>query len=446
MARFPVIDTNQSLPYNQEHMRDAASWEQLLHIEPAFQTLENQVRTGVIHDYRQVQPEAFAWHAWDQISDERLFALILPFLREQVVRAVQSMPALYAPHLDGLDPNAIRSRQDWQRLPILVKDDDPQLGLRGFRQAAQRDPFILRPRDLNTAAVAFGSGGSQGRYTPTFVTMNDRQREIQAWRRGHDYHGLTAGDSALYTYNPAHKGGQWMQESLWAHGLNVYLRRPEEDALQVLENLRAYGANILFTVQQPVGENPSSSQSQVKAAGINLHSLVEASLENPHLRGILLPDDQGRKQVAFIFLGGFEIVPYALEIIESYLDCTPAATLLGSSEAIPQACSTNPSLTPTSLCHYNNLHLLQSPHYIEILKPEADRWVPVRKGEQGLLVYTSWARDGTIWLRYAPGDLATLLLDEGECTCGIKSPVISGVRRMNLDERAELLISGCAAG
>jgi hypothetical protein len=42
--------------------------------------------------------------------------------------------------------------------------------------------------------------------------------------------------------------------------------------------------------------------------------------------------------------------------------------------------------------------------------------VPVQKGEQGLLVYTSWARDGSIWICYAPGDLATRLLDEGECS------------------------------
>jgi hypothetical protein len=210
--------------------------------------------------------------------------------------------------------------------------------------------------------------------------------------------------------------------------------------------MRYYGVNVLFTVQQPGVNLPTGDQAQAKAAGINLYSLVEASLENPNLQGILLPDRQGKKQVEFIFLGGFEIVPEALEMVERYLDGVPAATLLGSSEAIPQACSTNPFLTPTGLCHYNNLHLLHGPHYTEVLKPEGDRWVPVSKGEQGLLVYTSWARDGTIWLRYAPGDLATLLLAEGECPCGIKSPVISGVRRMHLEQRAELFISGCAAG
>jgi hypothetical protein len=263
-----------------------------------------------------------------------------------------------------------------------------------------------------------------------------------AWRRGHDYHGLQAGDTALYTYNTTHKGGQWMQESLLAHGVNTLLRRPEESAVQVLENMRRYQVNALFTVQQPY----EALQSQAKAAGLNLHSLIAASLENPRFEGLLLPDTHGQRQIQFLFLGGFPIVPYALELLDEYLPGLPVATLLGSSEAIPQACSTNPALTPSGRCHLNNLHLLQGPHWMEVLKQDGDRWVPVAKGERGLLAYTSWARDGTLWIRYAPGDAATLLLEEGQCPCGLHSPVISDVARITGADRADLLLYGCAAG
>lgn len=83
---------------------------------------------------------------------------------------------------------------------------------------------------------------------------------------------------------------------------------------------------------------------------------------------------------------------------------------------------------------------------MEIVKPSGDRWIPVVKGEEGLLVYTSWARDGTIWIRYAPGDVATKLLDEGECPCGIHSPFITNVHRRDAGERNALLVNGCAAG
>jgi hypothetical protein len=405
--------------------------------------------------------------------------MIRPFLIDQLGRARSSMPAIYGDRLAQVELVPLRSPSDWWQIPLLFKDDGPgpdtikdfkrypdpgpdsnkdqkrypdpapdmykdtKANRRGFRPIAAQDPFALKPQDpVASASAVFGSGGSQGRQTPTFVTLADRAREVQAWRRSLDYHGLGPGDTVLYTYNTTHKGGQWMQESLWEHGINVILRRPEEGPEQVLQNLRAYHANALFTVQQPGGSLPR----QEKAAGINLHSLLQASLEDPKYRGILLNDSTGSRQIQFLFLGGFEIVPYALELIHEYLDDIPVATMLGSSEAIPQACSTNPALTPGAHCHHNNLHLLAGPHYIEVVKPEGDRWVPVATGEEGWLVYTSWARDGTIWIRYAPGDLATWTLDEGQCSCGIYSPVISNVHRADAQEQADLFLHGCAAG
>lgn len=406
--------------------------------------LEDKVREGTISDFRQIHPETFSWHGWDHLPQERLFPLIAPFLRQQLLRAKRFMPGIYAKRLEKVIPERVRSEEDWYRIPLLTKDEEilSVSHKSGFRKAAVKDPRLLRPGDIARAAVAFGSGGSQGTATPTFVTQNDRARETQAWRRCHDYHGLTKGDVALFTYNTTHKGGQWMQESLLLHGVDCLPRRTDESPLRVLENMRAYGVNVLFTVQQPY----EAMQQQAKAGGINLHNLVMASLENPKMEGILLPDSRGRKQIEFIFLGGFAIVPYALALVEDYLDNTPVATLLGSSEAIPQACSTHPGMTPAAACHHNQLHLLQGPHYVEIVKNEGDLWIPVGKGEQGLLVYTSWAREGTIWIRYAAGDVATRLLDEGECTCGLHSPVIGGVRRANVKESEDLFLYGCAAG
>lgn len=422
-------------------MRTPDTWTDLLRVEPDFLELEKRVAGGLT-DYRLIHPAIFSRHGWDLLPEERLFRMILPFLRLQVSRAKTAMPELYASRLAEIEAEEIRSAAHWRQIPPFVKDDDLERGLPGFRTLAAQNPGLLRPRDLAEPTAVFGSGGSLGKATPTFVTLRDREREIQAWRRGHDYHGLTPGDTVLYTYNPSHKGGQWMQESLWAHGVNVLPRRPDEGPERVLENIRDYGVNALFTVQQPA----EGAGRQAKAAGINLYSLVQASLEYPEFEGLLVPDEHGKKQVEFIFLGGFEIVPLALELAEQYLDCTPIATLLGSSEAIPQACSTHPGLTPGGICHYNHLHLLQGPHYVELVKPSEKGWVPVTKGETGLLVYTSWARDGTLWIRYAPGDIAVCLLDEGECPCGLYPPVIAGVRRANVQESEALLLTGCAAG
>lgn len=423
-------------------MLDPTAWSIQLRIEEDFTNLEQAILAGKNVNYRAIPTEAFAYHAWDLIPHDRLFQIILPFLRQQISRARAAMPDIYGRYLDAIDPEKLQSPQDWYAVPLLVKDDDPENGLAGFRQKAADHPESLRPTDMRPGSVAFGSGGSLGTTTPTHVSLADRAREAQAWRRGHSYHGLVAGDRALYTYNTTHKGGQWMQESLLIHGVDALPRRPEEAALKVLHNMRAFKVNVLLTVQQPY----EALQAQHKAAGINLHTLVMASLEHPDTRGILLPDENGRSQVEFIFLGGFPIVPYAQDLMDEYLRHIPVATLLGSSEAIPQACSTNPRLTPGAKCHHNHLHLLQSPHYVEVVKPSGEYWVPVEKGETGLLVYTSWARDGTIWIRYAPGDIATMTLNEGECTCGLTSPVVSGVQRRNPGDQEDLLLFGCAAG
>lgn len=423
-------------------MRAPDSWSDLTRIEPSYYGLEKQVLEGDIGDFRQLSPEIFAWHAWDLLPQERLFQFVLPFLKQQLERAHQEMPEIYAAQLQAGSFLQMDSLEDWYSFPVFVKDDNPQMGLIGFRQQATKNPLSLRPQNMIGAGIAFGSGGSRGPATPTFLTLADRDREIQAWRRGHAYHGLVSGDIALYTYNTTHKGGQWMQESLLRHGVHTLLRRPEETPEHLLETIRRYRVNVLFTVQQPLHSN----QSQAKAAGINLYSLVAASLENPQFQGLLLPDGQGHQQIKFVFLGGFPIVSTALDLLGEYLANVPTATLLGSSEAIPQACSTNPALTPGAACHLNNLHLLQSPHWVEVVKKHGTRWVPVEKGETGLLVYTTWAREGTIYLRYAPGDSATLLLAEGECECGLHSPVITDVHRVDSGQKELLLEYGCAAG
>ncbi len=381
-------------------------------------------------------------HGWDNVDQDRLFTMILPFLKEQLGRCKSEMPGMYAETLADIHPHSIRTQEDWYRVPLCVKDTNKENGLRGFRETVNANPRLLKPNDINSPVVTFGSGGTLGKYTPTFITVHDREREVEAFGRSIKYHGIAAGDTAISTYNLTHKGGQWIQESLVALGVNVLLRRPEEGPDKILENIRDYKANVLFTVQQPI----ENMDKQAKSAGINLHDLVEKSLENPQHEGILVPDKDGQRQIEFVFLGGFEIVPYALDLARNYLGDIPIATCLGSSEAIPQACSTNPALTSQAQCHHNNLHLLNGPHYIEVVKKDKDSWKPVDKGEEGYLIYTSFARDGTIWMRYWPGDVATLALKEGECSCGLFSPVITNVHRANASEQNALLFNGCAQG
>ena len=90
------------------------------------------------------------------------------------------------------------------------------------------------------------------------------------------------------------------------------------------------------------------------------------------------------------------------------------------------------------------LHLFNGPHYIEVVKEESGVVLPVKRGETGLLVYTTIAREGTIYIRYAPGDTATVLKYENECDCGIKSSVISNISRV--DNPNDIVSAGCCIG
>jgi phenylacetate-CoA ligase len=423
-------------------MRTQARWGEVLHAEPEFLDLEKQILSGAIKSYRDIPAHAFSMQGWEMIESERILKMAFPFLREQVARARETMPAIYGENLRSVDLSSLKSMDDWYKVPLLRKDDDPESTQRGFRGEVNKDPLVMKPKDLRAPVLPFGSGGTQGKWTPTFLTLDDRARESHGLRRMLRLWGFDVGDTVLSTYNPTHKAAQYFQEALLLSGMNVVMRRPEEDSKAVLENMKDYKVVGLLTVQQPI----EHITNQAKSGGINLHSLVETSLENAQYRGVLVPDDSGRKQIQIVVLIGFDVVPYAFELQKEHLRGTPLVQGLGSSEAAPQGACTNEAVTPTALCHNNNSHLLQGPHLVEIVKRDGDRWIPVKKGEEGWIVYTSWARDGTLWIRYVAGDVGTLMLNEGECTCGLKSPVVTGVSRKNKQERQQLLVTGCASG
>jgi hypothetical protein len=85
-------------------MRNPASWTTQIRTEKAFQVLVENILAGRIGDYRQIHPEAFSWHGWDQLPEARRFPILLPFLRQQVARALTNMPGLHESRLGSLDP------------------------------------------------------------------------------------------------------------------------------------------------------------------------------------------------------------------------------------------------------------------------------------------------------------------------------------------------------
>ncbi len=406
--------------------RNQRNLSQCIRREPEFDTLFEDIMTGKYRAISEIPSHVWGYHGWDQLHPNEFFELMLPYIQEQVSRA-QLYQGVYKGRLD-IDPNDIKTYDDFCRVPILVKDS--RKPGEGFRHSVIETPGLMIPADLKDRGMPYAvylTGGTkvQGKPTPTAITQRDREREAYGFARGFRYEGMRPGDTMMSTYNPTHKGGEIIKEASLLAGMNFIPRRSDQDPRRVIETMQKYGSNVLLTVQAPLDRGDKEG----KGTDMNLLKLYESGTDVIESLDVL-------------FLGGYRLIPEAQELSQSIN--VPLVTLLGSAEAIPQA--TNTAYGPDDrLCTGNNLHVLNGPHFMEVVARTRDgRLVPAQKGQLGLLLYTTVARDGTIYVRYAPGDQARVIAEYGECSCGIKSPIIGDISR--IDDPEDVLATGCAAG
>lgn len=357
--------------------------------------------------------------SWEILPKKELEDLLFPFLKFTLVRASNTMP-VYKDTYKNI--KSINSFEDFHSLPILVKDST-QIGI-GFRERILNNPYILLPNDIKPNYSVYSSGGTKGVATPTFITPLDKEIESSAFTRTFKHIGFKEGDRILSAYNPTHKGGEIIKESILKLGAIFIPRRTTDNAEDVIKTIKHYNINGLVVAQGPISEGDRQS----KGGGTSFLNLIEA-------------DHEVIKEMETITLGGYNIIEEVIEWSKS--NNKPLGSLMGSSEAIPQGGSVS-APNSTRICQYNNLHLFNSPHHIEIVKEEDGIVLPVKRGETGLLVYTTIAREGTVYIRYAPGDIATVLKYENECDCGIKSSVISNISR--IDNPNDIVSTGCCIG
>lgn len=370
-----------------------------------------------------VPVDVWGLHDWELLPVKKVEEIMLPFIRQTIKRAKEHMPIYHKPY-EQIDPNRIETIEDFWHLPALVKDSSAH-GV-GIREKVNQNPFVMLPNDISSKGIfVYKSGGSVGAPTPTFITARDREIESEAFKRGFEYEGLKPGDRVLTTYNPSHKGGEEIKEALVKLGATCMLKRSTDDAREVVNAIKNYKINVLLTTQGPLTEGDQ----QQKGGGASLLDIIEVGQE------VL------ENQIDLIFLGGYRLIPEAIAWAEAH--DKPLVTLLGSSEAIPQATDRYIKDKET-LCRHNNLHILNGPHYVEVLKEEEGILVPVKKNETGILAYTTVAREGTIYLRYFPGDQARLHAHDGDCKCGLRSNIINDVSRIDIPD--DVVRVGCCIG
>ena len=369
--------------------------------------------------------ETWGLVAWDFMDPEDRDKILAGMFRQTLKRAKATMPIYAQSRAYGdVYPGSFESMDQLVELPVLVKD-----GEEGFRQKVRKNPLLLKPTDKSVLMTPYLSGGTGidsetvGKSTPTWITEQDLERESLALAlRCFIPGGLSKKMKFMNLYNLAHKGGEEIRRAVTHLDAEVFLpRRPEDSIDHCLEYMSVFGITAIAAVPQ----SPKDSKSAPKGGAISFEELYARKAE--------LFGSKGTVKNAFVT--GFAIPESVIRLADR--NSLRLFTTWGSSEAIPGATSTvlGPS---TRLCKYNNQHVLPFPHYLSVVEMSKQPRL-CKPGEQGLLLLTTIARDGTLFVNYAIGDRATVVAYT--CDCGRTTPVIGKIHRG--DNLAELAGGGC---
>ena len=408
--------------------------EQLVH-DFEMQRARDEVRLREIldsyPDKNNIDPDTLPSETWGLLAWEFMDLglrdrILAGMFRHSLARAKKAMP-IYEQSLAYVDvcPELFESMEQLVQIPVLVKD-----GLHGFRQKVRSNPSLLRPTDKAVLMTPYLSGGTGidnqtvGKSTPTWISERDLERESLALAfRCFLPGGFSKAMKFMNFYNLAHKGGEEIKRAINHLGAQVFLpRRPEDSVEQCLEYMDLFGITALAAVPQ----SPRDKKGAPKGGAVSFDDLYARKAE--------LFGSKGTVKSAFVT--GFAIPESVINLAQR--NSLNLFSTWGASEAIPGA--TSPVLgPPTRICKYNNQHLLYFPHYLAVMDLTGAQPRFCQPGEEGLLLVTTIARDGTLFINYAIGDRATVI--SNHCECGRTTPVIGKIRRE--DNPGELSSGGC---
>ncbi|MBI4144833.1 hypothetical protein HY493_01345, partial [Candidatus Woesearchaeota archaeon] len=130
---------------------------------PAFAEFIKQFKEGNYARPQDVPTDIFALPDWERLTRTDAEALLLPFIRYNVERAMRTMPEVYQAYRRlGVKPENILTIEDFWNLPVLPKDPSSGTNM-GLREKILKDPYLVRPNDLSGQPIdAYFSGGTKG--------------------------------------------------------------------------------------------------------------------------------------------------------------------------------------------------------------------------------------------------------------------------------------------
>ena len=296
-------------------------------------------------------------------------------IKRQVAR-VQAAGGFYAKRLKGIDPEDIKTQEDFEKLPFSEKDDLRDAYPLGL--AAVPDEEIVR---------IHSSSGTTGLPCIIPYTQKDVEDWAELFKRCYEIAGITNKDRIHIT--PGY--------GLWTAGIGFQL-----------------GAEKLGAMTIPMGPGNTDKQikfmqdmgSTVLCATSSYALLLAEEIEKRGVKdtiklkkGVIGSERWGPKMRARI----------ANELGVELYDIYGLTEVYGPGIAIN--------------CEYETgMHYFDDFLYFEIIDPKTGRVLP--DGELGELVITTLRKQGAPLIRYRTHDLTRIIPDDVPCPCGRDLPRI----------------------
>ena len=292
------------------------------------------------------------------------------------IKRVQAANGFYAKRLKGIDPEDIKTQEDFEKLPFSEKDDLRDAYPLGL--AAVPDEEIVR---------IHSSSGTTGLPCIIPYTQKDVDDWAELFKRCYEIAGITNKDRIHIT--PGY--------GLWTAGIGFQL-----------------GAEKLGAMTIPMGPGNTDKQikfmkdmgSTVLCATSSYALLLAEEIEKRGVKdsiklrkGVIGSERWGPKMRARI----------ANELGVELYDIYGLTEVYGPGIAIN--------------CEYETgMHYFDDYLYFEVIDPKTGEVLP--DGELGELVITTLKKEGAPLIRYRTHDLTRIIPDDVPCPCGRKLPRI----------------------
>ncbi len=270
----------------------------------------------------------------------------------------------------GIDPDAVKSIEDIEKLPMTTKDDLRDHWPYGFL-AASRDDLVRM----------HSSSGTTGQTTIVFHTANDIDQWASIVARSMYMTGMRKSDvfQNMMTYG------------LFTGGLGFH-----------------YGAERIGALTIPAGSGNSKRQIQLMRdfETTVIHIIPSYALHLIHVFEELALDPRRETKLKRAFIGAEPHSEKMRRKLEDYYGFKAF-----NSYGLSEMCGPGVAFECPA---QNGLHIWEDHFLVEMIDPETLK--PVPDGQEGELVLTTLVRDGMPILRYRTKDLTRII--PGPCECG----------------------------